>query len=191
MANARELAGVGTGETAQDVGRILSAMVVERRRTSNVGAALNGAPRACSEARAFNVRRDAQREDGAPHYEGTVALDFCDIADGVPVEEVNAWHARAIAANTAHAAALRGEDARRPLKLLSRTETVKQGALDVAQHDLDENDPASVERMLTRIYGYLPTLMALQEAGEAHLAVIRGKARPVYGARRGHIQLHA
>lgn len=191
MANARDVAGVGTGETAQEIGAVLSGMVVSRRTAATVGAALNGAPNACSEPRAARVRSEAQREGGSPHYEGSVALDFCDLRDGVPVELVNAWHVRAMAANVEYAASLHGT--RAPIQLVpaNARETLKEGPLQLAQIKLNPDDADSIDRLLTSIYGYLPSLYALRDAGEAQLAVLRGKPRTVYGARRGHIQVMA
>jgi hypothetical protein len=189
-ANTRGVAGVGTGDMAQEVGAMLSALVVGRRRVANVGAALNGAPNPCSEPRAANVRRGAQREGGSPNYEGPVSLDFCDMKDGVSVEEVNAWHVCAMAENVAFAARLKGERQPRPVILLSKRETIKEGPLNVEQSTLDPDDPESVERTLQAIYGYVPALREFTEGLEAHLAIIRCAPRPVYGARRRHMQLH-
>ena len=188
MANARGVAGVGTGETAQQIGALLSAMTVRRRRKDNVGSAMNGDPRACSNARAARVRSEMQREGGSPHWEGIVALDFCDLEDGVSLEEVNAPHYRAIAANTAHAKAT---PVTRPVRLVSSHEQKSQNPVDVAQCTLDENDPRSLANLIAAIDQYQPKLTELRSTAEHRLVVITTQPRHVVGGRRGSLALHS
>ena len=186
--NANTQDGAGVGTAAQLIGELLSAMMVSRRAVLPKSA--NSATVPCSDRRAAHVRSEMQGTRSR-HWEGIMALDFCDLADGVPVEMVVAVHERAIAAIRARAPIVRLD---RPLGAYQVAEMKLEHPLNVTQRALDVNpeSPEAHEAVAQQGRRYLAVLRELIAYCDHKTVVLRGTPRRVYGARAaGKIALHS
>lgn len=186
MANGQDVAGVGTGGTAQAIGELLSGMMVACRARPFPRAA-NGLAKACSDERAAHVRGEMQREGGSPHWEGIFALALCDLQDGVAPERVRSVFSRALAEIDDR---IERAESARPLRIVSANEQRMQGPVDVAQVTMDENDPASLARLIDTIDRYVPEVLDLRTAAEQRLVIVAAQPRQMVGRRRGSLALH-
>lgn len=183
-ATTRDTADMGGLETAQDLGEMLAKMHVGRRTTHNVGAAMNGDPIPPSDARARRVRSEMQRNERGGYWEGIMASDFADLADGVPLEVVLATHEYAIAALKARTPTPRLD---RPLVSYFRPEMQAEHALNVIQEVAVATPecPETLEKVARRARNYMAVLREMVEFCDHKSVVLRGgQGRRVYGARR-------
>lgn len=184
-ANTRDVAGVGIGDTAQAIGAAMTRRILEQRR--ELPKALNGATISPACARARSVQSEMQG-GRSRHCEGVMVTLFANQDDGVPVEVVVGPLLFAIEAIYARAAQPR---VTRPFSVLNAQETKLDARLDLAQLRLAES-PECVEalREVERAAAhYTPVLNELATTVRHRLAVITAAPRPVYGARRGHMQV--
>lgn len=186
-ANTRGHAGVGIGDAAQAIGAAMTSRILEQR--DQLPKTNNGAPIPCPDARSRGVRSEMQG-GRSRHCEGMMVALFANQDDGVPADVVVAPLLFAIEAIYARAAAPRTT---RPLAVLNAHETRLDARLDIAQLRLAES-PECVEalREVERAAAhYTPVLHELVTTVRHRLALITTAPRPVYGARRGRIQVMA
>lgn len=172
---------IQVGETAAQLGARMSRLIVARRTAKRVGAAMNGEPNPPSTSRGQHVRRECQRAGGYAGCEGLAALDLADYGDGVPVDELVAPYEAHMAALRALAAAPNIE---RPLDAYQVPEMKHEAALNVVQRVLDRNQdsPDAHEAVARHGRAYRRFLNELIAYCDQRSVVLRGIARPVYGA---------
>jgi hypothetical protein len=122
--------------------------------------AANNKPMACSSVYAERVRKD-MADGRSQEHQRLLAVDLCDVRDGVPVELVLMPRLRHIAIVKA---ALAQSAANHQLRALQITEMKFEHALNLAQRELDErpDDPAANARVVRAITAYLPKLLDLR-----------------------------
>lgn len=173
---------VGCDATTASFGELLTEMTVERRDV--LPRAGNNKPIACSDAYAARVRKEMAGGMSQEHAR-LLAVDLCDLRDGVPLELILAPRYRHIAIIKARAG---DSTAIRSLRALQVGEMKAEHALNLAQRELDESpDDAAVNaRVVREINRYLPKLLELRAECDRRAAtyvrrLVAGTARKAEG----------